>query len=218
MTNSMEFEFDKRLSEVEYYFFCLAQLYKFNEQKQSNNLKRKMKTKTHDFQDFLVILKANSFIVLYNLVEASVKNFVISIYDEVSIQSLNYNDVCDKLKKMWIDIYYNDLSHTTTNYSQHKEKAKNMIEFIIEGKKIEFGDEVKLSGNADLKQIRKVFDDHGMTIDSSIIQDVGSGLLEVKNKRNNIAHGNISFIEGGRESSVGDLIKYKDEIIRFLYE
>lgn len=57
-----------------------------------------------------------------------------------------------------------------------------------------------------------------MTIDSSIIQDVGSGLLEVKNKRNNIAHGNISFIEGGRESSVGDLIKYKDEIIRFLYE
>ncbi|EDO1184618.1 hypothetical protein G9U67_002881, partial [Listeria innocua] len=52
MTNSMEFEFDKRLSEVEYYFFCLAQLYKFNEQKQSNNLKRKMKTKTHDFQDF----------------------------------------------------------------------------------------------------------------------------------------------------------------------
>lgn len=117
---------------------------------------------------------------------------------------------------MWIDVYYNDLSHTTTNYSQHKEKAKKMIEFIIAENKVDFGDEVKLSGNADLQQIKKMFDKHGMNIDSSVIQNAGEGLLEVKNKRNHIAHGNISFIEGGRDSSITDLNQYKDEIIRFL--
>ncbi|WP_142665967.1 MAE_28990/MAE_18760 family HEPN-like nuclease [Enterococcus faecalis] len=216
MNVSMNFEFEKRISEVEYYFFCLRQLYTFNEQKQSETLKKKMKNDVYDFQDFLVILKANSFIVLYNLVEASVKNFIIGIYDEVAMQNLSYNDICDKLKKMWIDVYYNDLSHTTTNYSQHKEKAKKMIEFIIAENKVDFGDEVKLSGNADLKQIKKMFDKHGMNIDSSVIQNAGEGLLEVKNKRNHIAHGNISFIEGGRDSSITDLNQYKDEIIRFL--
>lgn len=216
MNVSMNFEFEKRISEVEYYFFCLRQLYTFNEQKQSETLKKKMKNDVYDFQDFLVILKANSFIVLYNLVEASVKNFIIGIYDEVAMQNLSYNDICDKLKKMWIDVYYNDLSHTTTNYSQHKEKAKKMIEFIIVENKVDFGDEVKLSGNADLQQIKKMFDKHGMNIDSSVIQNAGEGLLEVKNKRNHIAHGNISFIEGGRDSSITDLNQYKDEIIRFL--
>ncbi|EOJ63485.1 MAE_28990/MAE_18760 family HEPN-like nuclease [Enterococcus faecalis] len=216
MNVSMNFEFEKRISEVEYYFFCLRQLYTFNEQKQSETLKKKMKNDVYDFQDFLVILKANSFIVLYNLVEASVKNFIIGIYDEVAMQNLSYNDICDKLKKMWIDVYYNDLSHTTTNYSQHKEKAKKMIEFIIAENKVDFGDEVKLSGNADLQQIKKMFDKHGMNIDSSVIQNAGEGLLEVKNKRNHIAHGNISFIEGGRDSSITDLNQYKDEIIRFL--
>lgn len=99
MNVSMNFEFEKRISEVEYYFFCLRQLYTFNEQKQSETLKKKMKNDVYDFQDFLVILKANSFIVLYNLVEASVKNFIIGIYDEVAMQNLSYNDICDKLKK-----------------------------------------------------------------------------------------------------------------------
>lgn len=216
MNGSMSFEFEKRISEVEYYFFCLTQLYNFNEQKQSDILKNKMKNEAYDFQDFLIILKANSFLVLYNLVEASVKNFIIGIYDEVSMQDLCYNEICDKLKKMWIDVYYNDLSHTTTNYSQHKEKAKKMIEFIITENKVVFGNEVKLSGNADLQQIKRMFDKHGMSIDSSVIQNVGEGLLEVKNKRNHIAHGNISFIEGGRDSSITDLNQYKDEIIRFL--
>lgn len=168
------------------------------------------------FLDFLIILKANSFVVLYNLVEASIKNFVISIYDEVSMQKLNYNDICNELKKMWIDVYYNDLSHTTTNYSQHKEKAKNMIEFIISESKVEFGGEVKLSGNADLKQIKEIFNKHGMMITPEITQKVGKGLLEVKNKRNHIAHGNVSFIEGGRDSTIDDLNQYKDEIIKFL--
>lgn len=216
MNGSMSFEFEKRVGEVEFYFFCLKQLYNFNEQKQSDVLKNKMKNETYDFQDFLIILKANSFVVLYNLVEASVKNFITGIYDEVSMQDLSYNDICDKLKKMWIDVYYNDLSYTTTNYSQHKEKAKKMIEFIIDENKVDFGNEVKLSGNADLLQIKKIFDKHGMSIDSSVIQSAGEGLLEVKNKRNHIAHGNISFIEGGRDSSITDLNQYKDEIIRFL--
>lgn len=212
----MSFEFDKRISEVEYYFHCLAQLYRFNDQKQSDILKKKMINEEHDFQDFLIILKANSFIVLYNLIEASIKSLILSIYDEVEMMSLTYSDVCDKLKGMWVDVYYNGLSHTTTNYSQHKEKAKGMIEFIIDEKKVEFGGDVKLSGNADLQNIRKIFDNHGLIIPSELSRSVGGGLLEVKNKRNSIAHGNISFIDGGRDSSLSDLFRYKQEIITFL--
>lgn len=218
MIDSISFEFEKRISEVEYYFYCLEQLYEFSDQKQSEVLKRKMNHETYDFQDFLIILKANSFIVLYNLVEASIKNFILSIYDVVTMQNLTYNEVCSELKNMWIEVYYDSLGHTTTNYSQHKSKAKDMIEFIIDEKKVEFGSEVKLSGNADLKNIKKVFNNHGLDLSSTITQYVGGGLLEVKNKRNNIAHGNISFVDGGRDSSLSDLCRYKEEIIKFLTE
>lgn len=124
MIDSISFEFEKRISEVEYYFFCLERLYEFTDQKQSEALKRKMNYENYDFQDFLIILKANSFIVLYNLVEASIKTFILNIYDEVTMQGLTYNEVCSELKNMWIEVYYDTLSHTTTNYSQHKKRLK----------------------------------------------------------------------------------------------
>lgn len=54
----MNFEFEKRISEVEYYFFCLLQLYKFDEQKQSIPLKNKMKSDTHDFFRFFDYLES----------------------------------------------------------------------------------------------------------------------------------------------------------------
>lgn len=44
-----------------------------------------------------------------------------------------------------------------------------------------------------------------------------SALLEdVKNKRNELAHGTTSFVECGRNYSIDDLIKIKDQTIKFL--
>lgn len=216
MANNLSFEFDKRVNEVEYYFFCLQQMYLYGDQKQSDTLQRKLSDDNYSFKDFLIFLKANSFIVLYNLVEASIKNLILSIYDEISMQSLNYSEVCNDLKNIWINLNYKELGQTTTNYDQHKEKAKKIIDSIIEEKKIEFGDQVNIGGNADLKHIKTLFNSHGLTIPWISAESVGGGLLEIKNKRNNIAHGKISFIEAGRDSSSEDLCRYKDEVISFL--
>ena len=41
-------------------------------------------------------------------------------------------------------------------------------------------------------------------------------LTDVKNERNNLAHGTVSFVECGRNYSIDDLIRIKDETELFL--
>lgn len=219
MSNGSHFEFDKRKNEVEYYFYCLKNMYGFFDQKQSLVLKAKLKGEDFDYSDFLIMLKSSSFLVLYNLIEASIRNLIQSIYDEVTINRLKYKEVCEELQKIWIDVYYDNLNSTSTNFEQHKSKAKEMIDFVINEKRVELSsDKIKLSGNLDMRQIKKVFKKHGMDIVDNDELNPAVGMLEVKSKRNLIAHGNISFIESARESSMEDLINYKTEIINFLIE
>ena len=41
-------------------------------------------------------------------------------------------------------------------------------------------------------------------------------LTDVKNERNNLAHGTVSFVECGRNYSIDDLTRIKDETEHFL--
>jgi hypothetical protein len=44
----------------------------------------------------------------------------------------------------------------------------------------------------------------------------GVALEDVKNKRNNLAHGTMSFVECGRDYTIEDLKKIKNETVFFL--
>lgn len=217
MSSGNSTEYEKRINEIEYFFSCVETMYDFFDQKQSSVLKKKLDTSTLQHKDFVVILKANSILMLYNLIESTVRSFIQKIYDEVTLQELVYDDISEKLQKVWIDISYKKLKSTTTNFDQHKSKAIEMINDVINQKKIKMTEsDIYLSGNVDIKMIKSLFENHGVNIPAVTGTRVGQGLITIKTNRNLMAHGNISFIDSARDLSFDDLKLYKNQIIDYL--
>jgi len=218
-TEINDLEFKKRVNEVDYFFFSLKTLYNFFDQKQSKVLKVKLEKGINNLNhsDLLVILKSNAYIMLYNLIESTIRSFIQRVYDEITIRRLGYKDIRQELQRIWINVSYDSLGHTTTNFNQHKDKAKEMIGFVInEDKIILTENDINLSGNIDYRMIKMIFKDHGLETPTNHGLNVGAGLREVKVKRNTIAHGNVSFIDSARDTALQDLFVYKDEIIEYL--
>ena len=92
-----------------------------------------------------------------------------------------------------------------------------MIGFVINKEKIALSEEnIKLSGNVDIRLIKELFKGHGLEMPTNHGVNVGAGLNAVKQKRNTIAHGNLSFIDSARDVTLEDLVIYKNEIIDYL--
>ncbi|WP_214811780.1 MAE_28990/MAE_18760 family HEPN-like nuclease [Exiguobacterium sp. s127] len=214
-----DFEYEKRVSEVEYFFSCIDNLYKFVDKESGNiRFKKMLVDDSKNHSDFLIILKANSMLMLYNLIESTIRSLFQKVYDEITIQEMTYGDISKELQDKWIDVSYKKLKYTTTNFDQHKEKAVEMINYVIENKSIELTEkDIDLSGNIDLRQIKKIFENHGIDISGNHMGNkLGNGMNLVKDKRNKMAHGNISFIDGARDSTLEDLIRFKEDIIDYL--
>ena len=73
-----------------------------------------------------------------------------------------------------------------------------------------------INGNLNAEKIRQICKDHGITYSIDASCKGGAVLDDVKEKRNNLAHGTISFVECGRDYSIEALTSIKDETITFL--
>ncbi|EKP9930575.1 hypothetical protein P4O21_003082, partial [Listeria monocytogenes] len=96
--------FEKK-EELNFFIHSLSTLYAMNDNQTSpytfflaENIKKRQR---YIFEDFLVILKSNSFIMIYNLVESTIKNSVIFMYDEINRHNIRYLDAKDEIKKIW---------------------------------------------------------------------------------------------------------------------
>lgn len=67
------------------------------------------------------------------------------------------------------------------------------------------------SGNLDSLKIREISQELGITHSATCPK-----LQLIKNKRNNLAHGDISFADEGRNIVLSDLVEYKNETISYL--
>ena len=73
-----------------------------------------------------------------------------------------------------------------------------------------------ISGNLDAEKIRRICNDHGISFQISPQCKGGYVLADVKEKRNSLAHGTLSFVECGRDYTMEDLEKTKKQTILFL--
>jgi hypothetical protein len=80
-----------------------------------------------------------------------------------------------------------------------------IVHAIIKGEVIELDRRATdISGNLDADQIRRLCKDHGITFTVAKEGRGGIVLETVKEKRNSLAHGTLSFAECGRDYSVQD--------------
>lgn len=215
--NRVKIEFEKRVLEIEQYFEYIAIL---------DNGKCSINGKTIDGANFekeinddlVKILRANGFILLYNLVEATITKSIEALFATIYEREVTFKNLSDNLKKLWIIQKSLPLNKGIDAIGSNKiiEIITKVVNEIIENEisQLEI-DCVKISGNVDAKKIRDIADKIGFERPS---QHQGEDLVIIKDKRNKLAHGEFSFCEIGKDYSVRDMCKFKNSAINHLEE
>jgi hypothetical protein len=165
-------------------------------------------------------LRSTSYLLLYNLIESTIYNSITTIFDKIKDDRLKYFDIIEDVQKYWLNnIYKHD----------DKKKKETIIETIMKianqifNNTIELAtNEINYGGSLDAQTIFATA--NSMKIDIGNIHRIydksihGQILIDVKKKRNWLAHGEKSFIEVGSSSTFSQLDDAKKYICDFLEE
>ncbi|WP_264320399.1 MAE_28990/MAE_18760 family HEPN-like nuclease [Zarconia navalis] len=143
-------------------------------------------------------LKASGFLLLYNLVESTMRNAIEAIFNDLDNQRVSFDRIKPELQK----IVLQNLK------KRNSDKVISQITAIsLDIIQASFNQEDVFSGNIDGRLIRKTADEYGFSskTDYAKTRD-GIDLLVVKSNRNDLAHGFKSFEEVGRDKTAEELL------------
>ena len=202
-------DFEKRVTEIELFFKHLENLEEKGALLYFPNRTRN-KYLSHN-NELIKILKANVFLLLYNLAESSIRQSLAEIYDTITSENLTYQEVIDEIKKIWIVQNHKNFRNLGIDniFTAINQLANETID-------IKFDSEKLISGNVDGRKIREFSDKHGFSERTHRNAKNGNKLHQIKTQRNNLAHGNTSFAECGRVYTILQLRETKKEVILYL--
>lgn len=151
-------------------------------------------------------LKAQTLVILYNMVESTVCECLNYIYDAVADDELTYAELTDKMRHMWTQ----SCKRGGRPEKYYDEVTKMPLKVVFEELAI------NTSGSIDIRKIYEAFEKHGCTIAEDKREEYGDSFLTVKNKRNKLAHGNESFSNCGANYLFSSLDKMRQDISAFL--
>jgi hypothetical protein len=208
--DSTKGDFELRKKEVENYFLFLDIL-----DKETTLLKYVKDGKTIEEEiskDTQRTLIANSFLILYNLIEATIRNSIIEIYDKIQEDEITYNKLSESLKKIWLKSKTKNLKEGNFNIQTLQSNVESIINNVIDNEIILLTkDDIDISGNIDADKIRTLAKEIGFDKTSN-----GSNLATIKNKRNGLAHGNHTFYDVGKDFTVNEIGLFKNETFLYL--
>lgn len=194
-------DFDTRIREVENYFAHVTRLddgaIELSPAPAAGHLP------AIDKDVWIKTLKASCFLLMYNVVESTTKNAIQAIFDDLGSNTVEF-DLCRRevrkivltnLKRASIDKAVPALSRIS-------------VDIVVKT----FDKNELFSGNLDAKKIREVTRDYGIKNP----RGDGSQLLPIKTNRNDLAHGNKSFDEVGREYSSAQLNLMLRDLKRYM--
>lgn len=194
-------DFNQRAKEVNDYFIFLRDL-----EQQEVKLNRDGKISKID-TELEKTLKATGYLLLYNLVESTMRNAIELIFDEIQTKNISFDNLRTELKKLiWQNIRKRKVDKLTaeiTNLSKH----------IIS---ISFDPNDLFSGNVDAKKIKEISLMYGFSMITDAETRDGFDLLSIKTNRNNLAHGFVPFSEVGKDATADNLVEISERVIKYL--
>jgi hypothetical protein len=153
-------------------------------------------------------LKANGLLLLYNLVESTMRNAIVAIFDELKNQAISFDQLKPKIKM----IVLQNLKKCSPEeiHLQINQISRDIITATFDPKKL-------FSGNVDARLIKEIAEKYGFSYQTDFAKTKnGQSLVDIKDKRNDLAHGDKSFKEVGQGKTIEDLLKIKKEVIEYL--
>ena len=137
--------------------------------------------------ELLKTLKASCYLLLYNLVESTMRNLVEAIFDEFRAKNVRFDDCRDEIKRLVL------LNFRARNPDKLMTKLTDIACHVVTET---FEAKETFAGNIDAKEIRETAEKFGFLPPS---KDTGWMMRTVKDNRNDLAHGNKSFSEIGKD-------------------
>lgn len=205
--------YDKK-EELNYYLKKLCFLDELSTNNTNIDFKREMVSDNYSLTDFILILKSNSFMMMYNMVESTVKEIIYAIYDQINISKVTYKKINSDLKKLWETYQFRHLiKNRQAKQDTYENQVHETIKIAISRRSISLDhDNLKLSGNADFDVISEIFYEMGINIKQEKIAKYSGDLADIKTHRNDLAHGGTSFIESARDTSINDLLSMASNV------
>ncbi len=158
-------------------------------------------------------LRASAYLMLYNLVEATMTSAIDAIHQHIANERVGFDELKEDLRRIAIKGLRKALSSDTPT-----ELLNSAIPLSSALIWLGFDKKDLFSGNLDGRLIKDKAKEYGFQLadhDKAASRD-GTRLLNVKTKRNELAHGGISFEDCGHDTSVDELVAIFDEIKIFI--
>lgn len=197
--------------------------------------------KTESLPDFTIdtnlekVFKGNCYLMLYNLVEGSITESINAIFTDINENNISYTQLTPVYKRIWLKYKYHlvDFVKSETDVKKHHKKLGTNLPETLQNLDIfkihvftdkddnEFEDYKAylkiidisdISGNLDARKIR---DDLGKMYDFNVPERCDD-LRDVKNARNKLAHGEITFSKAGLSNTIPELIIMKNNVVEYL--
>lgn len=138
--------------------------------------------------------KASALLLLYNLMESTSSNAIQTIFDTMVTKAVNYDQLSPSLKLV-----------TVKNFKRRAadKMAAALQNIATDIYKVSFERDDIFSGNVDAQELRTTMRDFGIVQSHSYKEPE---LLNLKNSRNSLAHGNLSFYEVGKDLSAREIV------------
>lgn len=204
--------FDERVSEVESYIGLLQLIDKPGAKVHAEGKRPKqIDTAT------LKTMKASCFLMLYNLVESSIRSSMEKLYEEMNSAKKTLPEFDSFVKEVWIKQKFRDLDPFSSNQTSYRNLIRAMVEEVLSASCVSLNvDKLHISGNLDAREIRNLFTLHNIPTRTHYRALGGGELKTVKDQRNLLAHGAVSFSDCGQQYSVESIIAIKKQTVVFL--
>jgi hypothetical protein len=172
------------------------------------------------------ILYSSVYLQLYNLVESTVTRCVDTISKLVVDLGLRPDDLCVELRQEWVRVVAR--THIDLNYENRLKSALFLCDHLVQALPISnFILEKGGGGNWDDEEIHKFSKRLGLPLRISskaqqavkrpFKNDMGT-LALIRDYRNKLAHGNLSFAECGENTTAHDLRQLTDRVALYMRE
>lgn len=155
------------------------------------------------------IYKSSIMLMLYNEIEGTFSNVLSELFGYIIDENIDFDRLHNKIKNIYLE-YYN--KKTNNNLAEllsfHNNSDLKNVDYLELNKYLRL-----YSGNLDARQIREISKRLGVPISNEII---GDSLVKIKNCRNRLAHGEMSFQEACRNYSEREIHSLSNETISFL--
>lgn len=167
--------------------------------------------------DWRRVAKATAFLVIYNLIEAAVRSAFAHLYEQITAMGCTAAKATKLVRAVWIDQQHRLLTPESASPSNYRDSAGRMVDQVLANTVLELSaTRLKVSGNLDADAIRELLSKHGVECKAPKKAKGGVDLRHIKDERNALAHGNKTFAESGRDTTVAELQRMTTQVELFM--